>query len=131
MTPAAPSTNRSDFRTLGKVCHLTALAWSLLCLPAVITSFVYPSKTEGNAAAIAGTKLAFYSLFWFLPVAGLELVAFGLSFATGQPDTPEQARKEWRAAGLVMGILIGLIALIRLGPIVRYLLSWVVRGVPG
>jgi hypothetical protein len=58
-------------------------------------------------------------------------VAFGSAFATGQPDTPEQARKEWRTAGLVMGILIGLIALIFLARIVRYLLSWVVRGVPG
>jgi hypothetical protein len=128
---AVPSTNRSDLRILAKVCHVAALAWTLLCLPALITSLVFPTRTEGNAAAIAETKVAFYGLFWFFPVAGLELVAFGLSFATGQPDTPEQARKEWRTAGLVMGILIGLIALIFLARIVRYLLSWVVRGVPG
>ena len=119
MPPAVPSSNRSDFRILGKVCHLAALAWTLLCLPALITSFAYPSKTEGNAAAIAETTLAFYGLFWFIPVATLELVAFGLSFATGQPDTPEQARREWRKAGLVMGIFIGGMALILLGRIVR------------
>ena len=122
---------RSDFRILGKVCHLAALGWTLLCLPALVTSFAYPSKTEGNAAAITETKLGFYGLFWFVPVAGLELAAFGLSFATGQPDTPEQARKEWRAAGLVMGVLIGLAGFIFLARIVRYLLSWVVRAGPG
>jgi hypothetical protein len=105
---------------LGKVCHVAALAWTLVCLPALITSFAYPAKTDGNAAAIAETKLAFYALFWFFPVAGLELVAFGLSFATGQPDTPEQARKEWRSVGLVVGVLIGLIGLIFLGRIARY-----------
>jgi hypothetical protein len=119
MTSAVLSTNRADFRILGKFCHLAALAWTLLCLPALITAFAYPSKTDGNAAAIAETTLTFYGLFWFFPVAGLELAAFGLSFATGQPDTPEQARKEWRTAGLVMGILIGLIALIFLARIVR------------
>jgi len=112
MTSGVPSTNRRDFRILGKVCHLAALAWTLYWLLALITSFAYPSKTEGDAAAIAETKLA---LLWFVPVAGLELLAFGLSFATGQPDTPEQARKEWRTAGLVMGILFGLFALTLVG----------------
>jgi hypothetical protein len=131
MTSAVPSTNRSDFRTLGKVCRLAALTWTLFWLPVLITSFAYPSKTEGHAADIAETKLAFYGLLWFFPVAGLVLVAFGLSFATGQPDTPEQARKEWRTAGLVMGILLGLIALILLGHLGRFLLSWVGRGGPG
>ena len=115
MTSAATSTNRRDFRILGKVCHLAALALTLYWLPVLITSFAYPSKTDGDATAIAETKLAFYGLLWFFPVAGLELVAFGLSFATGQPDTLEQARKEWRTAGLVMGILLGLFALTLVG----------------
>jgi hypothetical protein len=120
---AVPSPNRSDLRIFAKVCHLGALAWTLLCLPALITSLAFPTRTEGNAAAIAETSLAFYGAFWFFPVAGLEVLAFGLSFATGQPDTPEQARKEWRTAGLVMGILVGLMALIFFARIVRYLLS--------
>jgi hypothetical protein len=115
MSSAGPSTNRRDFRILGKVCHLAALALTLCWLLVLITSFAYPSKTEGDAAAIAETKPAFYGLLWFVPVAGLELVAFGLSFATGQPDTPEQAREEWRTAGLVMGILLGLFALTLVG----------------
>jgi zinc-ribbon domain len=123
---ARPSTTRSEFRILGKVCHVAALAWTLVCLPALITSFAYPSKTEGNAAGIAETKLAFYGLFWFVPFAGLELVAFGLSFATGQPETPEQAREEWRSVGLVVGVLLGLIGLILLGRLFRW-----IRGVPG
>ena len=108
---------------MGKACHLAALAWTFFWLPSLITSFAYPSNTEGNAADIAETTLEFYGLFWFIPGAGLELVAFGLSFATGRPDTPEQARQEWRTAGLVIGILIGMIALISLARIVRYLLS--------
>ena len=116
----SPSNNRSDFRVLGKVCHLSALAWTLLCLPSLVTSFAYPSKTVGGAAGIADTALTFYGLFWFFPVAGLEFVACGLSVATGKPDTAEQARKEWRSAGLVMAVLIGLIGFIFLG---RYLRS--------
>jgi hypothetical protein len=47
---------------------------------------------------MAETKFAFYGLFWFFPFDSLELVAFGLSFATGQPATSEQGRKEWRSA---------------------------------
>ena len=118
MASAVPSTNRSDLRILAKVCHVAALAWTLVCLPALITSLAFPTRTEGNAAAIAETSLAFYGAFWFFPVAGLEVLAFGLSFVTGQPHTPEQTRKEWRTAALVVGVPIVLMLLLR---IARYL----------
>ena len=99
------------------MCHVGALAWTLVFLPTLITSFAHPSTTEGDVAAVVGTKLAFYGLLWFVPAAVLELVAFGLSFATGRPATAEQAREEWRSVGLVVAIIFGLIALIFLAPI--------------
>jgi hypothetical protein len=92
-------------RIFAKVLHLLALGCTVLGVGAVaelISSARYADAATSSPAGMirVTTGLGFLSLFWFIPVVGLETIALVATALAGRPDRAT-ARQEWQIAGLI------------------------------
>jgi len=112
---AAETPRISAGRVFAKICHLLALAWTLLCLVGAVVGLANVSSslgTEPSGAAALGASIGMgcWAFVWFIPLVGLEIVAIAaMAIAKKHPTDAPTSKREWLRAALISGIPVALL----------------------